>query len=214
MSALPPKADIAKCYRHVRFVPKADSCTAAIGPPLLQVLTNFCQQLAWTERFRHIVITTSRSRLLLFTTERIRGDRDDRDRSQRWVGLDFASGGVAVDDRQLDVHQNQIGPLLCDSLQRLLPVFGLGDLIIGRGQHIADDLAIIRLVLHHQNAFGHAAGSTCRSTATGSLNAKVEPFPICDSTQILPPCISMMRFDMARPKPVPPFLRVMALSAC
>ena len=35
-----------------------------------------------------------------------------------------------------------------------------------------------------------------------------------DSTQILPPCISMMRFDMASPKPVPPFLRVMALSAC
>jgi hypothetical protein len=29
MSALPPKADIADCNRDVRFVPKADSCTAA-----------------------------------------------------------------------------------------------------------------------------------------------------------------------------------------
>src|SRR5262249_34600045 len=29
MSALPPKADIAQDRRHVRFVPKADSCTAA-----------------------------------------------------------------------------------------------------------------------------------------------------------------------------------------
>ena len=29
MSALPPKADIAERDRHVRFVPKADSCTAA-----------------------------------------------------------------------------------------------------------------------------------------------------------------------------------------
>ena len=29
MSALPPKADIAEHYRHVRFVPKADSCNAA-----------------------------------------------------------------------------------------------------------------------------------------------------------------------------------------
>src|SRR6516225_4108400 len=47
-----------------------------------------------------------------------------------------------------------------------------------------------------------------------SLNAKVEPCPSWDSTQILPPCISMMRLDMARLKPVPPFLRVMALSAC
>src|SRR5215469_15701151 len=29
MSALPPKADVAKLRCHVRFVPKADSCTAA-----------------------------------------------------------------------------------------------------------------------------------------------------------------------------------------
>ena len=29
MSALPPKADIDRRDRHVRFVPKADSCTAA-----------------------------------------------------------------------------------------------------------------------------------------------------------------------------------------
>jgi len=29
MSALPPKADIAERDRHVRFVPKADSCSAA-----------------------------------------------------------------------------------------------------------------------------------------------------------------------------------------
>jgi hypothetical protein len=29
MSTLPPKADIAERDRHVRFVPKADSCTAA-----------------------------------------------------------------------------------------------------------------------------------------------------------------------------------------
>ena len=65
----------------------------------------------------------------------------------------------------------------------------------------------------HQNALAHA-GSTCCSTMTGSVKVNVEPWPGCDSTQILPPCISMMRLDMASPKPVPPFLRVMALSAC
>ena len=56
--------------------------------------------------------------------------------------------------------------------------------------------------------------STCCSRTTGSVKVNVEPWPTCDSTQILPPCISMMRLDMASPKPVPPFLRVMALSAC
>jgi hypothetical protein len=55
---------------------------------------------------------------------------------------------------------------------------------------------------------------TCCSTMTGNVKANVEPWPGCDSTQILPPCISMIRLDMASPNPVPPFLRVMALSAC
>jgi hypothetical protein len=34
MSALPPIADIAERDRHVRFVPKADSCTAAKCHPI------------------------------------------------------------------------------------------------------------------------------------------------------------------------------------
>src|SRR6516165_83493 len=101
-----------------------------------------------------------------------------------------------------------------DCRQRLLAVFDLCNFVVGRGEHIADDLAIIRLVLDHQNALAHAAASTCRSTITGSVNVKVEPWPSCDSTQIRPPCISIMRFDMASPKPVPPFFLVIALSAC
>jgi hypothetical protein len=42
-------------------------------------------------------------------------------------------------------------------------VDALCDFVVGGGQHIADDLAIIRLVLDHQNALAHAV-STCRST--------------------------------------------------
>jgi hypothetical protein len=34
MSALPPKADIARRQLDARFVPKADSCTAAINAVL------------------------------------------------------------------------------------------------------------------------------------------------------------------------------------
>jgi hypothetical protein len=35
MSAIPPKADIAERRCHVRFVPKADICTAAFFPYLI-----------------------------------------------------------------------------------------------------------------------------------------------------------------------------------
>jgi hypothetical protein len=34
MSAIPPKADIAERDRNVRFVPKADSCSAAKHPAI------------------------------------------------------------------------------------------------------------------------------------------------------------------------------------
>src|SRR5271166_4783434 len=120
---------------------------------------------------------------------------------------------IAIHARQLDFHQDEIGTLFCHCCKRLLTVLGLGDCVAGADEHIANNLTIIVLVLDHQNALAHV-GSTCRSTTTGSVKANVEPWPTCDSTQILPPCISMMRFDMASPKPVPPFLRVMALSAC
>jgi hypothetical protein len=54
----------------------------------------------------------------------------------------------------------------------------------------------------------------CCSTLIGSVKEKVEPCPSADSTQIFPPCSSIIRFDMASPSPVPPFLRVIELSAC
>jgi hypothetical protein len=37
--------------------------------------------------------------------------------------------------------------------------FDFRNLVIGRGQHIADDLAIIRLILDHENALAHAAST-------------------------------------------------------
>src|SRR5262249_25147175 len=129
------------------------------------------------------------------------------------IGLDLARDRVAVHDRQVNTHQDEIGPLLRDSCERLLGVFGLGDFTIDTAKQIANNLAIIFLVLHYQYAFAHAC-TTCRSAMTGSVNAKVEPWPGSDSTQIRPPCISMIRFDIASPRPVPPFFLVIALSAC
>src|ERR1700730_5274459 len=57
-------------------------------------------------------------------------------------------------------------------------------------------------------------GLACCSTATGMAKENIEPCPATDSTQIFPPCISIIRFELASSKPVPPFLRVIELSAC
>src|SRR5215470_11280281 len=102
--------------------------------------------------------------------------------------------------RQLDVHKNKVGTLLFRSANAGLAIPGFRHLITGTVQEIAEDLPIVLLVLVYQNALAHA-GSTWRSTMTGSVKVNVEPCPGCDSTQIRPPCISMMRLDMASPRP-------------
>ena len=84
------------------------------------------------------------------------------------IGIDRNFGSdsrscISVHDRELNIHQDEIGSLLCDCRQRQLTVFGLRDFVVSRGQHIADDLAIIRLIVDHQNALAHVV-STCRST--------------------------------------------------
>jgi hypothetical protein len=56
---------------------------------------------------------------------------------------------VTVHDWQLDIHQNEVRPLLCYSGERLLAILSFGDYVVGRGQHIANDLTGIRLILDH-----------------------------------------------------------------
>src|ERR1700756_294156 len=52
------------------------------------------------------------------------------------------------------------------------------------------------------------------STWIGNTTRKVDPSPGTESTEIVPPCISTIRFEIARPNPVPPCLRVLELSIC
>ena len=82
--------------------------------PLLEVMANFRQQLARAEGFRYTVIAARRPRLLFFTAEHIGGDGDDRDRSQRRIGFDPTRRCITVHDRQLDIHEDEIGPPLFD----------------------------------------------------------------------------------------------------
>jgi len=70
MSALPPKADIRHCDRHVRFVPKADSCTAAICTELTTSIAGFSPVADGAEGLRNIIIAASLARLLLLAAER------------------------------------------------------------------------------------------------------------------------------------------------
>src|SRR5271167_5110828 len=90
----------------------------------------------------------------------------------------------------------------------------LDQLVADARQQVADDLAVVLGVLDDEDALAHSAASIISSTWTGNTTRKVEPSPSTDSTEIVPPCISTMRLEIARPSPVPPFWRVFELSIC
>ena len=145
------------------------------------------------------------------------------------IGADAARRLVPVDAGQLDVHQDQIGLLALGRRDPFEPVDRLDQLVAGALQQVADDLAVVLGVLDDEDALRHAApintgagsrplapaaSSMISSTRTGSTTRNVAPLPRAESTEIVPPCISTMRFEIARPSPVPPFLRVFELSTC
>ena len=71
---------------------------------------------------------------------------------QRGIGLDAPRRLVAVEQRQLDVHQDEVGLLPRRRRQRRLAVMRLDHLVAGRAQQIAQDLPVVLVVLDHQNA--------------------------------------------------------------
>ena len=63
------------------------------------------------------------------------------------IGIDSVAGSdlmpprrlVAVHDRQLNIHQDQIGTLPCHGRQRVLTVLGFDQLVTGIAEQIAQD---------------------------------------------------------------------------
>ena len=75
------------------------------------------------------------------------------------IGLDPARRLVAVDDRKLNVHENEIRPVLRRHRHPLLAVDGLDQLEAGIGEQIAENAPVVLGVLDDENAFAHAAAS-------------------------------------------------------
>src|SRR6266487_5441347 len=178
-----------------------------------QVLTDHRQELTRAVGLGNVGIATSGTSLAIIPGQRIRGDDDDGDDMQHRVGLETARGLIAIDARQLDVHEDEVRPVRRRRCQARLAVHRFDHLEIGAREQIPQDFPIVFLILDHQDALGHNCPAW-GSTRTGSVKQNVDPLPGSDSTQIRPPCISMIRLAIDRPRPVPPFLRVIELSAC
>src|SRR5262249_20909184 len=178
-----------------------------------EVLADLGQELPGNEGLGHVGVAPGLERFHVVAGERVRGHHDERDGAKIRVCLDPAGRLVAVHSRELDVHQDEIGALRPCEADPILTGLRLDQLEARLGEEEAQDPPVLLVILHDQDPLAHER-ATDRSTRKGSVNRKVEPRLSADSTQIRPPCISTMRFAIARPRPVPPFFRVVELSAC
>src|SRR4029077_6554624 len=85
---------------------------------------------------------------------------------------------VAVDNRKLDIHQDQVRVLALRHRHPFGTVHRLDQLVTHTRQQIADDLAIVLGVLDDQDALAHSAASiisptrACNRVKKTTLNAK------------------------------------------
>src|SRR5215470_9428298 len=89
---------------------RGGSCMSNNGG-LGQIFSDLGEKIARAEWLRHVGVATGFPRLGLIAAQRVGGDHDDRRGAQCRVGLDPACRLVAVEERQLDVHEDEIGPV-------------------------------------------------------------------------------------------------------
>src|SRR5262249_5660330 len=92
------------------------------------------------------------------------GDGNNRNGAQLRIVLDPARDLQARNLRQLDVHQDQIGPHLADEIERLVAIAGARGLIAVRFQQIAKELHVELVVLHDQDGLCHPVPPVPRKT--------------------------------------------------
>lgn len=73
---------------------------------------------------------------------------------------------------------------------------------------------LVRITRHKYRSNQTLVASGPRYMVTGKVNQNVEPRPSSDVTPIPPPSSLASSRDIERPRPVPPNLRVVELSAC
>src|SRR6185369_859109 len=115
-----------------------------------------------------------------------------------------------------------VGPLNAREIQAGDAVHRGEGLVTGRADDPRRDVEVVRVVLDDEHPRHQRAAPVCVSRAVsppartriGRVKWNVLPRPTSLSTQMRPPCKVTSRFEIARPRPVPPYRRVVELSAC
>ena len=114
-------------------------------------MTDGLDELADRDRLGQIGLAAALADALLVALHGEGGDRHDRDRLELGIVLEPFGHFEAGDFRQLDIHQNQIGPVFAREIERLDAVAGADGLVAMRFQEVVEELHIQLVVLHDQD---------------------------------------------------------------
>ena len=73
------------------------------------------------------------------------------------IGFEPASRLIAVEHRELNVHEDQCRRVLGCLHVRLLPIFSFNHFVAGKGQKVAQDLPIVLLIFDDEYDLTHAS---------------------------------------------------------
>jgi hypothetical protein len=87
---------------------------------------------------------------------------------QSRIGLETATGLIAVNARQLNIYEDEVRPMRRRRGKPRLTVHGFDDFKIGAREQIPQNLPIVFVILDHQDALAHNC-PTCASTRAGTV---------------------------------------------
>src|SRR5215471_9184902 len=124
----------------------ANRRSQAVKPTSIDEPLDDLQELDGAVGLGDVVVAAGGACLLFITLHRERTDSNDRNFLEIGVGLDLPSGLVAVHHRELDVHEDEVGPLGLGLLDPVLTIGRFGHSVARTNQKGAQHVAEINLV--------------------------------------------------------------------
>src|SRR5579885_1339709 len=118
-------------------------------------MTYRLDELAHRDRLGQIGLATAFADALLVALHRKSRHRHHGDRLQLGIVLQPLRHFEAGDFRQLDIHQNEVGPVLAREVERLDAVPGSDRAVAVRFEEIVEELHVELVVFHDQDGFRH-----------------------------------------------------------
>src|SRR6185312_10606513 len=142
---------------------------ALIAAPsgVAQEMPDGLDELRHRDRFRQVGFAAPLADAFLVALHGERGHRNNRYRFEFGVVLEPLCHFQAGYFRQLNIHDDEIGPVLTREVERLDTVSRSDGLIAMRFQQIVEELHVQLVVLHNQDGLGHSPPLTPFSPAPG-----------------------------------------------